>query len=205
VEALLAASFDIIQKNQSCPEAIMKMKAVLILILFLMVSVPALALDFSADVENRIKGERPMTGEIFITGEKIRMDMAGSATITRIDKKVVWVLMPEQKMYMEQPIRPENMAQTGKPQGELERKFIANESVEGRAAKKYLVTYKTDNKKDSVYQWIDNMLQIPTKVESVDGKWSMVYKNIKIGPQKPDLFEVPKGYKKFSMPAMPKE
>jgi len=178
----------------------MKKKAVCLLIFLFLFAAPGFAKDFSADVENRVKGGQPMTGKVFLSGEKVRTEMAGMVSITRLDKKVVWILMPEQKMYMEQPLKPEDLAKAGeKSAAEIGRKYLGEERVDGRAAKKYKVTYKTDKEENSMYQWIDNELQVPVKLESVDGDWTLLYKNVKVGAQRAELFEVPSGYQKVSV------
>ena len=104
----------------------------------------ALALDFSADMVNRSK-EGSFTGKIFAAKDKIRMEMAGAVTITRMDKNVAWVIMPEQKMYMEQPFDPEKIAgATEKMPGEIERALVGHDTIDGRAADKYRIGYTSN-------------------------------------------------------------
>ena len=69
------------------------------------------AQDFSADTVSTTK-EGTFTGKIFATKEKTRMEMSQAITITRTDKKIVWMLMPDEKMYMEQPLKPQNVVAT---------------------------------------------------------------------------------------------
>ena len=57
-----------------------------------------------------------------------------------------------------------------------------------------------DGKKNSFMLWIANDLGLPVKTAAEDGSWSQEYKNIVIGPQPYELFEIPAGYQKFSMP-----
>ncbi len=71
----------------------------------------AFAQDFSADMVSTTKSG-VVTGKIFVTKEKTRMEMPQAITITRMDKNVVWILMPDQKMYMEQSLKPENVVAT---------------------------------------------------------------------------------------------
>ena len=51
-------------------------------------------------------------GKIFVAEDKMRVESAGTVSITRLDKKVVWLLMPTEKMYMEQDIRLQNIVPT---------------------------------------------------------------------------------------------
>lgn len=162
----------------------------------------AQALDFSADMVSTAGGQR-MSGKIYVTKDKVRMDMAGTTTITRMDRNVAWVLMPQQGMYMEQAVEPERLAGTAeKMPGEIERVFLGDERVDGRPAKKYRIVYKSAMGRASVVQWVDNASGIPVKTESEDGSWTMEYKNLKLGVPDDSLFEIPSGYKKFAMPSM---
>ncbi|MBI5598242.1 MAG: DUF4412 domain-containing protein [Deltaproteobacteria bacterium] len=167
----------------------------------------AFAVDFSADMVSTTKKQGVFRGKIAVAGEKARMEAEGAISITRMDKKVVWVLMPAEKMYMEQPLRPENVVPSGedKMQGEVERKSLGTETVEGEAARKYRVTYKAGGKKEEVFLWAAVRHGLPLKIAAIDGSWVVEYKNIKTGQQPDKLFEIPAGYKKFSfsMPSMP--
>lgn len=160
------------------------------------------AADFSADVITKASG-KTMSGKIFVSGDNVRMEFAEMITIARADKKIVWMLMPDQKMYMEQAIDPKTTMSTKENvDGEIERKFIANETIGGRSAKKYRIRYKNQSGSGEIYQWIADGVTMPVKTAAVDGSWSTELKNVKVGRQEASLFELPKGYKKFSMGSM---
>lgn len=163
----------------------------------------AFALEFSADTV-MTSGGMKTTGKIYFSGERFRMDMKSPSqmtTITRLDKKVVWSIMPQQKMYMEIPFNPKRQPMVkDKVQGEIDRKLLGTAEIDGHPAKKYLVTYKAGGEKTQIYQWIATDLNFPVKTEAVDGSWSQEYRNIKLGNQPDSLFKVPAGYKKFQMP-----
>ncbi|MBI5559783.1 MAG: hypothetical protein HY883_00700 [Deltaproteobacteria bacterium] len=182
----------------------MKRKIMFAAAFFILLTGFAMAGDFSADVVFT-GGGASFRGKIFSAKEKTRMETPQSVSITRMDRKVVWVLMPGEKMYMEQPLRPENVVvgEKEKLEGEVERNLVSTETVDGRAAKKYLVVYKAGGKTESVYQWVENSSGFTIKVAATDGRWTIEYKNLKAGKQPESLFEIPAGYKKFSMPAMP--
>jgi hypothetical protein len=155
--------------------------------------------DFSADMISTAQG-RSFQGKIYISKDKTRMETPESISITRLDKKVVWVLMPKDKMYMEQPVDPsKTVATSEKNSNEIERKLIGKEMIDGRMADKYQVVYSENGKKLTMFQWIAAGLKIPVKTAAADGSWTMEYKNIKIGKQPDSLFEVPGDYQKFSM------
>jgi outer membrane lipoprotein-sorting protein len=182
----------------------MMRRFVVILLFFLLLAGTAAAVDFSADVIMTTK-DMKSTGTIYFEPNKFRMDMHSPqkmSTITRLDKKVMWSIMPEQRMYMQMPLNLENSpAVEEKMNGEIDRKLVGSENVNGHPTKKYLVTYRSGDRKEQVYQWVATDINFPVRTAAVDGSWSQDYKNIKIGSQPGSLFEVPAGYKKFAMPA----
>ncbi len=158
----------------------------------------ACAMDFNADMVSRAP-QGIMTVRIYVSGEKSRVEMPGGVSISRMDKKVAWVLMPEQGMYIEQPIDTRTAISTqDKVEGEIERTAEGKETVNGMATTKYRVTFETGGRRDSVFQWIDDANHFPVKTAAIDGSWWSEFRNIKTGPQDPALFELPSGYKKMS-------
>lgn len=159
----------------------------------------ASAVDFSAEME-MCSAEGRFCGKMNVSGDKTRMEIPGGVAITRMDKNIVWMLIPEQRMYMEQPVdRRMSVSAREKVDGELERKELGIETINGRVAKKYLVTYDSGGRRESVYQWIDQSAGMPVKTAAVDGSWSSEFRNIDTRPQDPALFEIPTGYQKMSM------
>ncbi|MDD5207211.1 MAG: hypothetical protein PHS17_17430, partial [Desulfobacterales bacterium] len=62
----------------------------------------SIAADFSADMIISTGGEEDAKGKIYMQGNRMRMEMDGdgdqnAVTISRPDKKVVRILMPEEK------------------------------------------------------------------------------------------------------------
>lgn len=169
-----------------------------VMLVFLL-GAPAFAVDFSADVVTT-QGGKTMNAKVFVSGEKSRMEVPESISISRMDKKVVWILMPGQKMYMEQAFDPKKMmAASEKVEGELERTPLGKDTVDGKTADKYKVTYEIEGIKNEMLQWTESGSNLPLKSAALDGSWSVEYRNIKTGPQPDSLFEVPSDYKKFSM------
>jgi hypothetical protein len=165
----------------------------------------AAAIEFSADVINKANGQMAPTSKMYMKNKKMRMDNKSGETYTivRQDLDVSWVVMPKQKTYMEMKShKPEQIPQE-KMKGEISRKLIGSETVDGHPTKKYEVTYTEGKQVLKSYQWIATDLNFPIKMMAADERWSMEYKNIKIGPQPDSLFEIPKGYQKMAMPHMP--
>lgn len=154
---------------------------------------------FDADVVS-VVGQQTTYGKIFVSGDKMRLEKAGMTAITRMDKQVVWLLMPRDKMYIEQAFRPENIVPASEAtSGELERTPLGKETVNGRAADKYLVTVRLDGKRTTYILWLAADSALPLKTAAEDGSWRQEYRNVLAGVPDPALFEIPDGYKKFAM------
>lgn len=165
----------------------------------------AFALEFSADTIMSSSG-RVMKGKIFMKDKKIRTESQEQAgyNIIRSDKNVMWMVMTSNKSYMEMKFDPSNKPKTDeKVPGEISRKKIGSEKIDGHPADKYEVTYTRQGNTSKIYQWMATDINFPVKTAAVDGSFTQEYKNIKIGGQPDSLFEVPAGYKKMTMPGVP--
>jgi hypothetical protein len=163
------------------------------------------AMDFSADIVMTSAGQTN-TSKVFVKGTKMRMDQPGRPmyTIMRGDKDLSWIVMTDQKAYMEAKSDPKQRPATEeKVRGEVSRKLIGNDTVDGRATKKYEVTYKDAERTSKMYQWIAPDIKFPVKSAAIDGSWTVEYRNVKMGSQPDSLFEIPAGYKKMAIPSMP--
>ena len=160
------------------------------------------AAEFSADMIYTSKAGI-MKQKLFTGNAKSRMESPEAVIISRLDKKLAWILMPRDKMYMEQPFDPSRIPATAeKFPGEIERTLMGTEAVDGRMTEKYRIVYTTVGAKTTIYLWLDPALDVPIKTEAEDGSWKMEYKNIKTGSQPASLFEIPAGYSKMEMPSM---
>ena len=172
-------------------------------VFILLLATLALAEDFSADMINTGQGGA-FKGKIFVSGDKTRMEIPDGITITRMDKQVIWILMPNEKMYMEQAFDPmKAMATSAEVSGEIERNLIGKEMIDGKMADKYEIVYEYAGRRGNMFQWFASGLKIPVKIAAGDNSWIMEYKNIKMGKQPDALFEVPADYQKFSYDDIP--
>lgn len=162
---------------------------------------------FSADFTMTDTKGKVSTGKTFVKGEKIRQetttDSSSSITILRLDKKVSWTLMPDNKQYMEIgiPFDPNHPSKDATI--EYESKVIGNETLGGYDCQVIQYTYK--NKKYGILvQWVASKLNFAIKYQSKDSdgkvKLTMEYKNIKTGNVADSSFEIPDGYSKLSLP-----
>ncbi|MDD5432155.1 MAG: hypothetical protein PHO70_04110 [Candidatus Omnitrophica bacterium] len=164
----------------------------------------SIAQEFSADLVSTTGGV-VSTGKIFASKDKVRMELPQMITISRQDKGVVWMLMPQEKTYLEQPFKADNlMATSEKIANELERNLVGKEEIDGKMASKYKIAFLQSGKKLEIYQWIASGSNIPLKTQAVDGSWTMEYKNLITQAPSVSMFEIPAGYTKldYNIPAM---
>lgn len=169
-----------------------------------MVSVPARAGgtvgDFSADIVSTTpQGTASM--KIYNSGVKSRMEMTDNVVIVRRDLGVMWMVMPSQGVYMEQPINLEMAAQASADvQGEVSRESLGREDVNGKNAEKFKVTYEAEGRRGQIFQWMDG--DMPVRTQASDGSWTVDFKNVRKGSQDASLFEPPSGLEKMAVPTM---
>lgn len=157
----------------------------------------AFAQEFSAEMISTGE-EGSFKGKIFVGNDKTRVEAPGTITITRMDQKVVWVIMPNEKAYIEQPFSPKSMVASRENfPGELERTFLEKELVGGKTALKYEVTYQVGGMTEHIFQWVDEATKIPVKTAGMDGTWTVEYRNIQRAFQDDKLFELPSGYSRI--------
>ena len=132
-------------------------------------------------------------------------------TIIRMDKGVMWTLMPEDKMYMEMSMKQgqQKSSDVDLSKYNIERTEVDKEVIDGHEAIKYKVMMTDqDGNKLGGFQWVVSPgIQIKMDAVSKDGnskeRIKMELKNLKIGKQDPALFEIPADYTKMTMPSIP--
>lgn len=193
-----------------------------VLFVVLLALVPALFAQttgpFSADINvtpGRDGGEA-MNGKFYFGGQRMRIEMTSSGhdsvIITDVPKKVTYIVMPQQQMYMEvahdsvmmgkkrPTFRPYDAANPCAEEEGVTCKKVGMDMFDGRPAAKWefmkgAKLYKTI--------WIDQRTHIPVKTVESDGSITE-FKNIKQGAQAASLFELPATYQKMDMGNMMK-
>jgi hypothetical protein len=197
----------------------MKVRNVLILYLLILISVwflpnagaqDAYINGFSADVithSGDAKGSSGvMRGKIYFAKDKMRMENTvetnghsmTSISIIRIDKNVMWMLMPQQNMYMEMPVKPQEAVRAEAiSKNPMDEKPVGSEMIDGQMVDKYDIS----NGRCTGYKYISSVSHFLLKIEMDCGNSHTVteYKNIQKGESPDELFEIPAGYKKFSL------
>jgi len=191
---------------------------------------PMPKVDFSADSVTHLKGmnvpsqpgqpaapagkDMDIPGKMYQSGEKSRQEvsMGGmqQTIINRRDKKVVWMIMPAQKTYMEFNADDPKMGKKEDFQNfwkshDAKLEKIGKEDVNGVETTHSKVTIASatpDGHAFSGEVWLtkDNIPMRMKTSPSSGGEVVMELSNLKVGKQDPSLFEVPEGYNKMQMP-----
>lgn len=178
---------------------------VFLAILLLLSASLSQAAEFTATMITRAGGLE-IPGKIYVKNNKMRneVEAAGltSIHIMRPDKKLMWIIMPQQKAYMEMPLSqeaqekmmllPENAKNT--------MKMVGADTINGYACNKYETVMTHQGKAMKVFTCIAPDLGLPIHIMSEDGSFSMEYRDIKPGQVEDALFEPPQGYNKMKMP-----
>lgn len=180
-------------------------------VLLLALAAPALAIEMSADVV-RTAAKKAETSKVFIKNDKIRLEGVGGPmgpgyNLLRQDKKLMWMVQPERKSYIELALdgladMSQQAVSGGKLPGELTRRELSRPTLDGHPTIKYEIIYVVRGQNYMIHQWLATDLGIPIKTAGVDGAWSVEYRDIKVAPQPDELFELPDGFQKLSLPAL---
>lgn len=168
--------------------------------------------EYSADstIQNE---EGTIKQHVYVTPTRERKEMLtgggdGGIMIFRFDTKVLWILMPSEKMYMEQSMSARQGQREDPAQWTYEDTAMGEEMLNGVKVTKYkTIATSTDGKKYGGFSWRTR--------EGINLKQDLLYKegnekkrmltelsNLQIGRQDPQLFEIPKDFTKFDMGGM---
>ena len=163
----------------------------------------AWAQEFSAD-QIVITSNMKEMGTLYYRPDRWRLEtkMGERETICifRVDKKLIWTILPKDKKYIEVSLLDDDLPLPAKIAGEIERAAVGQEEVEGFLCDKLIVRYSKGDEVGEFRYWIPKELGIPIRSEAPDLDWKNELKNIKLGPQSDELFEVPPGFELFVSP-----
>lgn len=143
--------------------------------------------------------------KMFSDNGKMRLEMnAGGRNqmmIVRPDQNSMYMIMPEQKMYLVMPYRPQaDKDPTAVLRDDkAKREYLGKETIKGQDCEKYRVT----TEKSSTLFWVTSDGKKPVRAVNEDSKVTMDWDKFERGPQDASLFEPPADYQKMAMPAMP--
>lgn len=175
----------------------------LLLALVWALPVGAGAAEFSAQMLLK-DGPKTMPGKIYIKDGKMRqefLDEEGQTiTIVRQDKKVIWVILPQDKAYVEMPYKGRMPGQfLQMPPEALQKRRVGTEVVNGYLADKFEVTVRGGpGRLTKQTIWVAQKLGTPVKMVCRDGNFCLEYRRIKEGRVAERLFELPPGYTKVN-------
>ena len=166
--------------------------------------------EYSADsvMQNE---EGTIEQHVYVTPTKERKEMLtesgdGAVQIFRYDSKVMWQLMPSEKMYMEHSM--EKNKGNDPSQWDFQETVMGEEVLNGMKVTKYkTIATSTDGNKYGGFSWrtkegISIKSDLLYKEGNEKGRMMTELKNVKIGKQDPKLFEIPEGFTKFDMAGM---
>jgi outer membrane lipoprotein-sorting protein len=167
--------------------------------------------EYSADSITETE-QMTMTAKVYSAPDKERreqeMGQMKHILIMRLDKKVSWMLMPDQGMYMEMPLNESSEKSPDMSNYKIEQSVVGKEEVNGvMATKNKIIMTDTQGNKFGGFMWTTKegiMVKMDAigKTEGSKMRMKMDLKNLKIGKQDPALFEIPAGMNKMSMPNM---
>jgi hypothetical protein len=170
----------------------------------LILAVPGLAggAEFSALMLVK-DGGKTMPGKVFVLDGLMRQEFADeegqSITIVRPDKKVVWVIIPRERIYMEMPLTKKLPGQFIQiPPQTFQKRLVGKDRVNGYEADKYEVTVLGGAGPEKQIFWVAPKLGLPIKMECRERQFSMEYRSIKEVKLPDRLFDLPPGYQKTS-------
>ena len=168
--------------------------------------------EYSAD-ESIQTEDGTMQQHVFVTPTKERKEMLtgdgdGGIQIFRFDTKVLWILMPSEKMYMEHSMSGGKGQRDDRSQWTYEDTAMGEETLDGIRVTKYkTIATSTDGKKYGGFSWrtregINIKQDLLYKEGNEKKRMFTELKNVKIGRQDPQLFEIPKDFTKLDMGGM---
>jgi hypothetical protein len=162
----------------------------------------AAAAEFSALMQVTDAG-KVVTGKIFVHDGKMRQEFndeeGQTITIVRPDKKVVWVVIPRDRAYMELPLKPKLPGQfIQMPPDAMNKRQVGKDRLQGYDTEKYEIAVRDGSGLEQQTFWLAPKLGVPVKMECRARQFCLEYKAIKEGKVADRLFEVPPGYQKLA-------
>jgi len=177
-----------------------KLKQNLLAMAITLFALPLWAAEFTADSHVVIAGQSKQS-VFYVASGKWRMNENAPegkrAAIFRGDDKTITILWPDRKLYLIQPVPPQQykMLADLKPGEEIKRAEIGRETVSGYATTKYRVTYALEGKQFIVIEWYSKDLGVVIKSEAEDNAHTSQLTNIRQIKLDKKIFEVPSDYR----------
>lgn len=164
-------------------------------------TLPVPTVAYSAD--RTIESEAgTMTGKVYATRgmERQETSMRGMETvmILRHDKQMGYMLMPAQRMYQELDFATAQKQSGSQAADQVDITQVGAETIEGQSTTKYKMLMKDGSAGGFIWITSDGIaikMDMVSKSGSDKSRMTFTLRNLKIGAQDPQLFEVPGDYK----------
>jgi hypothetical protein len=174
--------------------------------LLLVLIIPGMAwgAEFSASMIVK-DGSKIFPGKIYVSDGKMRQEFIDergqTVTIVRPDRKVVWVVIPPSRTYLEIPLTTKLPGQFLQiPPQAMNKHLVGHDGVAGYETDKYQVAVPSGRGSEIQTYWVAKKLGVPIKMECRERQFSLEYKSIKEEKISERLFEPPPGYRKTTTP-----
>jgi hypothetical protein len=163
------------------------------------------AAEFSAQMLVK-DGDKVMPGKIYVENGLLRQEFnderGQTITVVRPDKKVVWVILPRERTYMELPLKARLPGQfIQMPPDAVQKRPLGKETINGYETEKYQVSVHSGEGLEFQNIWVAPKLGMPVKLVVERRHFSVEYRDIREGKQAARRFELPAGYQKLASPA----
>lgn len=163
-------------------------------------SLPVPTVEYSADRFIETESGN-FDGKVYAAKDKERMEMhmgdMKTVMILRRDKQLGWSLMPMQKMYQQIDFAKAAQQSGAAPDDQVEITEVGTETVEGFASTKYKMMMKDGSAGGFIWvtqEGIPVKMDLLSKSGREKSRITMTLKNLTIGSQDPQLFELPADY-----------
>jgi hypothetical protein len=150
---------------------------------------------YSADQVTIYDERNRRTSKVYLEKDKMRSEVdmgpAQVVTVVRLDEKIVYVMLPTAKLFVEKPLVANDGLLLRLADKDTPRELVGSETVQGRSYDKYKMTANGG----VFYLWVDKSTRLPVQIVSADNRTRI--ENIQVGPQPADLFKPPPDYQKF--------
>jgi hypothetical protein len=173
-------------------------------VLLLVLTVPGVARGSEFSALMMVKDDaKTMPGKIYVSDGKMRQEFVDergqTITIVRPDLKVIWVILPRQRSYLETPLRtrlPGQFIQI--PPQAIGKRLVGQEKLNGYEAEKFEVSVPVGRSQEKQTYWVAKKLGLPIKMECRERNFSLEYKNIKEEKISDRQFALPPGLQKVA-------
>jgi len=172
--------------------------------LLLVLAIPGVARGAEFSALMMVKDDvKTMPGKIYVSDAKMRQEFVDergeTITIVRPDQKVIWVILPRQRSYMEMPLTTKLPGQFIQiPPQAVGKRLVGPERLNGYDAEKYEVSVPVGRSLEKQTYWVATKLGLPIKMECRERQFSLEYKSIREEKVPDRLFNLPPGLQKMT-------